>query len=187
MPSQKEREELLAEIAKRGRCKNAIPREEIARGAHLCWYNAVALLGDARLLAADGRAARVLSMTILALEELAKPALLWEMRPSDDLKTWSSFWKEKFSRHSPKQEAIGTYGQLLSSVGQGTHLFTLQQETVRALDAIKQWCFYVVDGAFQEPAHIHDKIGKVLDFLFAVADERADSFAQLHSSSEQSL
>jgi AbiV family abortive infection protein len=66
---------------------------------------------------AESRFARALSLTVLALEELAKPPLLWELDPSADAKEWRTFWREQFSRHSPKQQAIGQYG-FLTALGE---------------------------------------------------------------------
>jgi len=188
MASQSEREQLIATLAKRSRCKGSLEQEEIGRGAYLCWSNAVSLLADVRLLASDARLARALSLTVLALEELAKPPLLFGVDPSDEAKRWTAFWKDKFSRHSPKQQAIGKYGELLTSIGQGIYLFSMSPATVEALDALKQWGFYVdcVQGEFQSPAQFAESLSEVVDFIFAVGEERADSFAQFHASPEQS-
>jgi hypothetical protein len=62
---------LLTQIdasARNGKQTGPLPEPEIARGAHLCWQNAVSLLSDARLLAKNSRLARALSLTVLALE-----------------------------------------------------------------------------------------------------------------------
>lgn len=188
MATQIEREQQIAALANRSRCRQRLSQSEIGRGAYLCWSNAVSLLADVRLLISGARLARALSLTVLALEELAKPALLFGVDPSDDAKRWAKFWKEEFSRHSPKQKAIGNYGKFLSSIGQEIYGFRLSSPTVAALDALKQWSFYVdcVEGAFQSPEDLAEDSSEIVDLLFAVAEERADSFGLFHASPEQS-
>jgi AbiV family abortive infection protein len=192
MSDQSEREERLVKLASRVRCKTSVPADEIARGAHYCWSNAVSLLSDVRILVSQSRYARALSLTILALEELAKPALLWGIDPKDDPKKWKSFWAEQFSRHPTKQSTIAAYGSR-TGLGQDIYWLKMHPDIVKALDTLKQWGFYVdcVDSKFQSPDQSPDLFAseqrEVLDLLFAMAEERADSFAQFHSSPESSL
>lgn len=189
MSDQSDREQRIAALINRGRCNGALTETEIARGGHLCWSNAVSLLRDVRLLVANSRLARALSLTVLALEELAKPPLLWALTPSDDSKHWATFWKQQFSRHPSKQRVIGAYGNLLKAVGHDIYGFKMSPETVDALDTLKQWGFYVdcVDMSFQSPDQFASDLAEIVDFLFAVAEERADSFGRFHVSVEQSL
>jgi AbiV family abortive infection protein len=124
----------------------------------------------------------------LALEELAKPPLLWGLDPTDDAKKWKSFWAERFSRHLTKQNTIGAYGSL-TGIGQDIYWFKLHPDIVKTLDTWKQWGFYVdcVDNKFQSPDLFASEQREIVDLLFAIAEERADSFAQFHSSAESSL
>lgn len=188
MTGQNEREAMIASLAARARCRQPLGASEISLGCHLCWSNAVSLLADVRHLVAGGRPSRVLSLTVLALEELAKSPLLFELDSNDDAERWKMFWTKEFSRHSPKQEAIGKYGKFLTKIGYGVYGLTLGSDTIAALDALKQWGFYVdcVDDAFQSPEEFATRTVEVVDLLFAVAEERADSFAQFHSSPERS-
>jgi AbiV family abortive infection protein len=188
MSDQAEREKRLLKLVSRARCKTSLPADEIARGAHYCWSNAVSLLADVRALVSQSRYARALSLTILALEELAKPPLLWDLDPLDDAKKWKSFWAEQFSRHPTKQNAIGAYGSL-TGIGQDIYWFKMHPDIVKALDIWKQWGFYVdcVDNKFQSPDLFASEQREIIDLLFAMAEERADSFAQFHSSPEMSL
>jgi AbiV family abortive infection protein len=176
------------QLANRARCKTSVPADEIARGAHYCWSNAVSLLADVRILVSRSRYARALSLTILALEELAKPPLLWGLDPGDDPKKWKSFWTEQFSRHPTKQNAIAAYGSL-TGLGQDIYWLKMHPDIVKALDTWKQWGFYVdcVDNKFQSPDSFVSEQRDVVDLLFAMAEERADSFAQFHSSPDMSL
>jgi AbiV family abortive infection protein len=188
MSGQAEREKRLVKLASRARCKTSVPADEIARGAHYCWSNAVSLLADVRVLVSQSRYARALSLTILALEELAKPPLLWGLDPKDDPKKWKSFWAERFSRHPTKQNTIAAYGSL-TGLRQNIYWFTMHPDIVKALDTWKQWGFYVdcVDNKFQSPDLFASEQREIVDLLFAMAEERADSFAQFHSSPESSL
>jgi len=188
MASQIEREQLIAALANRGTCTQPLAQAEIGRGAHLCWSNAVSLLADVRLLVAGARPARSLSLTVLALEELAKPPMLFGVDPSDEAKRWAKFWKEEFSRHSLKQKVIGKYGDFLTSIGHEIYGFRLSAPTVAALEALKQWGFYVdcIEGAFQSPEDFAANLSEIVDLLFAVAEERPDRFGQFHASPEQS-
>jgi AbiV family abortive infection protein len=165
-------------------CPSPLTEAEVARGAHLCWKNAVALLADARVLATNGRHSRALSFTVLALEELAKPPLLWELDTAAPETVWRRFWKERFIRHSSKQESIGAYGELLKRIGVGIYDSFLPTSVVEALDRLKQWGFYVdcVNDRFQAPDDLELTILPILDAVFAFAEERADSFAKLHAS-----
>ena len=188
MTSVAEREERIAALAGRARCRGPLPAIDIARGGHMCWSNATSLLDDVRLLMSQSRMARALSLTVLALEELAKPPLLWSTTPGHDQKPWDRFWRQHFSRHSEKQEAIARYG-ILTGLTSEIYRFRMCPATVQALDTLKQWGFYVdcVDGSFQSPSEFAADLGDVIDLLFAVAEERADSFAGMHASPEQSL
>lgn len=179
---------VLKQLIDRRSWRKPLQADEIARGAHLCWSNAVSLLAEARLLATNSHSARALALTVLALEELAKPPLLWELTPDDGEDKWRDFWTEQFSRHSPKQQVIGQYGQFLETMGSSVFDLSLGSSTIQVLDRLKQWGFYVdcIDGAFQSPEELARQLPALLDSLFAAAEERADSFAQFHSTAGMS-
>jgi hypothetical protein len=83
---------------------------------------------------------------------------------------------------------IGRYGRWLKSNAVGLYDLELDDTAIKALDRLKQWCFYVdcVRGTFQAPDKFAGQSSQLLDFLFAMAEERADSFARFHLSAEQS-
>ena len=177
----------IVALSRKARFTGPLNADQITLGAHLSWSNAVSLLSEARLLAEQSRFARALSLTVIALEELAKPPLLWSLDPADDSAAWRAFWRA-FSSHSPKQRAIGGYGHLLEGIGHGPYDLFMTDAVVNALDRIKQWGLYAdcVDGSFQSPHSFSPEISAIVDFLFAIAEERADSFAQFHASVELS-
>lgn len=184
MDSDDELERRVRALVDRPACRSPLTAAEVARGAHLCWKNAVALLADARVLVTGGRHMRALSLTVLALEELAKPPLLWQLDTAASETDWRRFWKETFTRHSSKQQSIGTYGELLTQIDSGIYESFLPTSVVDALDRLKQWGFYVdcVNDRFQAPDELALTVLPILDTVFAFAEERADSFAKLHAS-----
>lgn len=180
-------EKWLAARGQRTRFSGTLSDEQIAFAAHQCYMNARRLLDDARLLA-GASPARSLSLTVLALEEFAKIPLLFQRRPDEPPERWAKFWKDEFSKHTIKQEESGVYGRLLGSLGKDTYAWQLSSDVVRTLDQLKQQGFYV--GMNGERAESPEEFGAeavdVVDFLFAVAEERVDSFAQFHHSPERS-
>jgi hypothetical protein len=98
------------------------------------------------------------------------------------------FWWAKETSILPKQNTIGAYGSL-TGVGQDIYWFKMHPDIVKTLDIWKQWGFYVdcVDNKFQSPDLFASEQREIVDLLFAMAEERADSFAQFHSSPEMSL
>lgn len=184
MDTDDELDRCVRALVDRPACRSPLTGAEVARGAHLSWKNAVALLADARVLVTNGRHSRAFSFTVLALEELAKPPLLWELDTAAPETEWRRFWKERFIRHSSKQESIGAYGELLKQIGAGIYDSFLPTSVVEALDRLKQWGFYVdcVNDRFQAPDDLKLTILPILDTVFAFAEERADSFAKLHAS-----
>ncbi len=177
-------EERVTALIARPACRGPVTAAEVARGTHLCWKNAVDLLADARVLVTAGRHARALSFTILALEELAKPPLLWQLDTSAATPEWRTFWRDSFVRHGPKQDSIGVYGELLRQIGAGIYGSFLPTSVLGALDRLKQWGLYVdcVNNRFQAPDDLDLTVVPILDPVFAFAEERADSFGKLHAS-----
>jgi AbiV family abortive infection protein len=183
----KEIEAVLASLASRPRFLDPLFDPQIAEGAHKCFRNADALLGDARTLASE-RPARALSLTILALEELGKIPVLFDLSTRDSVERWKNFWNKEFSRHSFKQAEIGGYGGWLAASGKGPYQLQITAPILGALDRLKQWGFYVDchEGRFQSPCEFGAEHRIVLDYLFSATEERADSFAQFHATREQS-
>jgi AbiV family abortive infection protein len=164
-----------------------ISPDQISLGMHLCYQNAVALLEDSRLLAINRRCARALSLTVIAIEELGKTIMLCDLldpsRTSDQLE----FWKD-FTKHHAKQRDMASYGRYLEDIATNPYRGSVSSSMLDAMDRVKQSGFYVdfCGTAFQSPQEFADQTRATLDYWFAVAEERADSFAQFHSTLEQS-
>ena len=109
-------ERVLARLASGGNPKRILQNYEVAEGLAACFANASSLLEDAFLLASHNRFPRALSLTILALEELAKiPDLdkqYLDPESRDNTTSWKEFWN-RFVRHKPKQKMISAYGNTL--------------------------------------------------------------------------
>lgn len=193
-------EKLLARLSGGQNPKRPLSIDETAEGLTSCYLNGLSLLEDARLLAANGRTPRALSLTILALEELAKIPDLDELYidPSsrNDGSAWLDFWK-RFSLHKPKQKRISAYGNILreSANLEETDLENptpygnyLSDNSYGHLDNVKQRNFYVdfIGNRFRCPEGNKD-ISTALDSLFAFAEERADSFGSWHISNQRSV
>lgn len=193
-------ESLLARLSSGQNLKRPLSIDETAEGLTACYRNGLALLEDARLLAANSREPRALSLTILALEELAKIPDLDEMyidpRSRDDGSAWTDFWK-RFNLHKPKQKRIAAYGNIMresanledTAVDNPTpYISYLSENAYGHLDNVKQRNFYVdfISGQFRCPEANKD-IATALDFLFSFAEERADSFGSWHISTQRSM
>ena len=89
-------EKLLARLSEGQNSKPILSLDETAEGLTACYLNGLSLLDDARLLATHGRIPRALSLTILALEELAKVPDMDEQYVNPETRTddesWSGFW-----------------------------------------------------------------------------------------------
>ena len=179
--------------------KNALTPKQAAQGAHLCFVNTNELLIDARILAKEGRLCRALSVTVLALEELAKISELYrvaiESQLSSDAVDWKAFWKE-FNYHKPKQKRATAYGNVIRGIaGEGNGLSNplpyksyFSDDTFGHLDKAKQKNFYVdfVDGKFVAPKN-DDKTKKILAELYGFVSERIDTFGSWHSSVDRNV
>lgn len=174
--------------------KGPLTPEQAAEGAYLCFVNTNELLIDARLLAKEGRLCRALSITILALEELAKISELHRVAVESQLGSngvdWNGFWKE-FNYHKPKQKRATAYGNVIKgAVGETDGLENplpyrsyFSEKTFGHLDKAKQKNFYVdfADGKFVAPKN--DKQTKtILAELYGFVSERIDTFGSWHSS-----
>jgi AbiV family abortive infection protein len=194
----KELEKILAYLASGQNSKKALTLGEASEGASACYKNARGLLFDARLLAQNGRTPRALSLTILALEELAKipdmDHVFLMSSTGEDKERWAQFWK-RFCQHKPKQERIAAYGNVIKERGfkgigleNGSPFMNyLNQGAHVHFDTIKQRNFYVdfVDGRFPGPVETPESV-RALDTLFAFAEERADSFGSWHVTPKRS-
>ena len=160
--------------------RGPIGTESAVDGMHKCYTNAVDLIEDARLLAAAIRLPRACSLAILAIEELAKVVLIYSPQPRDDeAKHWRTVWRY-FRSHPLKHQTMAFYG-----TGFPKEWLPFPPGFAQQIDRLKQWGFYVdcLDGRFQRPRDFW--IGLIalldLDYLFAIAEQRADSFAGLHA------
>jgi AbiV family abortive infection protein len=177
----------IAQVPHRQRGPEHLSPNQIALGMHLCYRNAVALLEDARILAVNRRCARALSLTVIAIEELGKILMLCDLLRPSPPSNLREFWKD-FTTHHHKQRELASYGQYLESIEASPYRESVSKAMLDAMDRIKQWGFYVDyrATAFQSPQEFEDQTRATLDCWFAVAEERADSFAQFHSTLEQS-
>lgn len=179
--------------------KSALTPEQAAQGSHLCFVNTNELLIDARLLAKEGRLCRALSVTVLALEELAKISELYrvaiESQLASDAVDWKAFWKE-FIYHKPKQKRATAYGNVIKGVSGESDGLTnplpyksyFSDETFGHLDKAKQKNFYVdfADGRFVAPRN-DDQTKKILSELYGFVSERIDTFGSWHSSIDRNV
>jgi AbiV family abortive infection protein len=193
-------EKLLFRLSSGQNPKRPLSIDETAEGLSACYLNGLSLLEDARLLAANDRIPRALSLTILSMEELAKIPDLAEqyMYPTYryDGNAWADFWR-RFSLHKPKQKRICAYGNILRNSADLEETFFenptpyinfLSENSYGHLDNVKQRNFYVnfIGDRFRLPDANKD-ISKALDSLFAFAEERADSFGSWHISAQRSI
>ena len=109
-------ENLLTRLSSGQNPKRILCIRETAQGLTACYLNALALLEDARLLAANRHEPRALSLTILALEELAKVPDLFDhyVNPTtrNDSNAWVDFWK-RWGRHKPPSTSASVMMMIL--------------------------------------------------------------------------
>lgn len=166
-----------------------LDKKQIATAMHLCYVNARALLDEAKLLKENGRNARAISLTILALEEFGKIPLIYDMivYEARDTNAWREFWRA-FRSHRTKQIVFSTYGNRLVRVFGNEYEIEFPLGIEPLIDKYKQIGFYVsfFEDQFILPEHFAKDNSEWLDWLLAVADERISSFEPLHSSLEGS-
>jgi AbiV family abortive infection protein len=177
--------------------KGALSIDEAAAGMNGAYQNAVALLNEAALLARADAWARAGALVVLGLEELAKipdihdTVLQMSVTPTET--GWKSFWT-RFFDHGAKQRAIAAYGRPFAPGSPTERLFGnpgpyaafLPEDLGKLLDLYKQRSLYldrwgkrfVVPGSLETAA--------IVDHVFALGQERADSFAWLHGTPERS-
>jgi AbiV family abortive infection protein len=168
-----------------------LPIDQVAEGLTACYRNASSLLEDARLLYFVPRPHRALSLTILALEELAKIPELHDQFANPETRSNPESWKEFWSRfvtHKPKQRRITAYGEKIAASGWTPFSATIGPEIAAVLDSVKQRGFYVdyVAPHFLVPAANSD-VALAFEQLFLFAAERLGAFASWHVSPQRSL
>ena len=166
-----------------------LDKKQIAMGMHLCYKNAEALAGEARLLKENDHRARALSLIILALEELGEIPLIYDMILCrvDDAEAWNKAWR-KFQLHKIKLGVLAIYGRrLLRVLGKGYEA-ELPLGVEPLADKFKQLGFYVsfFKDQFVFPEDFAKDNPEWLDWFQAILDERVASFEPLHGSLENS-
>lgn len=166
-----------------------LDKKQIAVGMHLCYMNARALADEARLLRENGRHARALSLTVLALEELGKIPLICNMilYSADHAEAWRKFWKA-FQSHQIKLGVWTTYGKrILHALGR-SYEAELPSGIEPLADKFKQLGFYVsfFKDQFLSPEEFTKDNYEWLDYFLAILEERVISFHPLHGSLENS-
>jgi len=194
--------ESLAKLALGTNSKPELDVNQVGRGTHACYRNAVSLSRDARALARSGSVSRAVSMVILSMEELSKVANLHD-RYADTLfggEVWDDFWNDYFYYHTDKlrsgveyakrlhQRRVRDGGWSLDRHPSGFRVF-FPDESVRHLNIVKQRGFYTdfVNGEFVAPSDRQEDFAVVLDPLLAFAEERCDAFARRHITVKRSL
>ncbi len=164
-------------------------KEQIAKGMHLCYMNAMSLVDESRLLKENGYYARALSLAILALEELGKIPLIFNMIlcPADDAEAWRKSWEE-FQSHKSKLGIMTIYGkQVLRALGESFKT-ELPSGIEPLANKLKQLGFYVsfFKDRFVLPEDFAKENYEWLDWFLVALDERLASFERLHGSLENS-
>ncbi len=163
-----------------------------------CLRNAQDLLTDAAVLAKNQRIARSASLVVLALEELGKiPDINDSFLKNEVVATvdWKDFWK-RYRTHGPKQKRIFAYGDKLKELNPERdflfrnpvpYMHFMSDRAFVYLDTFKQRNFYVdfVNNCFQVPSESKE-VKETVDFLYAFALERADSFRAWHCTERRS-
>lgn len=173
----------------------------VADGITTTYRNARHLLDDARLLAEHERVARATALTVLALEELSKIPDFHDsarkaaiVSASGDAE-WKQFWGS-YTRHGAKLKRILSYGELIREGYKSGDYFNptpykhqLPDSIAASLNLLKQRCLYVdhfdgqfvsLDEADEHNATFFSGLAGIVDLLFAVAEERADSYRAWH-------
>ena len=173
----------------------------VAAGITTTYRNARHLLDDARLLAENDRTARATALTILALEELSKipdfhdGARKAAAGSASAEQEWKEFWGS-YTRHGAKLKRILSYGELIREGYKSGDYFNptpykhqLPESMGACLNLLKQRCLYVdhfggdfisLDEADERNAAFFPGLAAIVDLLFAVAEERADSYRAWH-------
>lgn len=124
--------------------------------AKACLENSEQLVLDAKLLLKHKRYARAYSISILALEELAKFSLIFNIRFSKkwDDKKWKEFWKN-IHDHKIKQRKWHRVGFLKAN---SVNPIRLSKTDIYSMDGLKQFGLYV--GYFDDQLLLPEKVFK---------------------------
>lgn len=161
--------------------------DEFADGMHFAYRNAKQLVEDARTLRSQSPA-RAMALAILAMEEIGKIFLLYEIVISNAGRPVAGTEVARSVRtHSKKQLAFAMYGSHIdpSQFGYETDV---PQEFLNLLDRLKQLGFYVdlTRGGFAAPSHFGEANEHLADWAIDAAKERLESLEGLHSSPDSS-
>jgi len=171
--------------------------DEIGRGMHKSFINANELIEDADILL-EHRPERAISLTVLALEEIAKIILLANAaaRASKSIVSWKEIDDDLNLRsHKHKQDIFAAYGSaLLNKLSLAEENKYYYEQKVPGgigplLDYMKQLGFYVdvANGQFISPKEFGADNREWANWLISVAKERLKKFEVLHGTEDKSL
>jgi AbiV family abortive infection protein len=161
--------------------------DEFADGMHFSYRNAKQLVEDARTLRSQSPA-RAMALAILAMEEIGKIFLLYEIVISNAGQPVAGTEVARRVRtHSKKQMAFAMYGSHIDPSHFGYEI-GVPSRFLNLLDQVKQLGFYVdlTKGGFAAPSHFGEANEHLADWAIDAAYERLDSVEGLHSSPESS-
>ena len=130
--------------------------------------------------------ARAFALLVLSLEELGKIPLLFDglrLRRTAGADP-KAFWRS-LRNHRSKQAVWVVYGSRLTAAKAPDAAYfqeKLPEGVGKALDAIKQRCFYTdfANGQFEDPAAFGDANPDLWTWLVDLLDARLTSFRSLH-------
>jgi AbiV family abortive infection protein len=118
-----------------------IPAEQIVRGMEVIDGNSRELLDDAKLLLENGRYARALSLSVIALEESAKKSLLYALYAvQDDKELRKEFWRE-YRSHTLKSGYL-VRREAVRGAFEGQNIEEKAQRIGKIMDLFKQLGLY---------------------------------------------
>lgn len=170
----------------------AILPDEVARGMHLSYKNAVRLRREAKVLSLFGASDRAMALAVLALEELGRIPLLLNavFLEQNDTEGWKLFWR-KLRSHGHKQSVWSHYGKILQREGipdAENYRDRYPPGTEPLLDRFKQCGFYVsfFEGKFLDPRQFSSDNRKWFWYLLAAVKKRLKSLEKMHGKLEYS-
>ena len=170
----------------------AVSPDEVARGMHLSYRNALRLKREAQLLSVLGAPDRAMALAVLGLEELGRIPLLLNavFLDEDDADGWRVFWR-KLRSHSSKQAVWSHYGRILERSGIAeaeNYRDRYPHGTEPLLDRFKQSGFYVsfFNGEFIDPRRFASDNRKWLRYLLSALKKRLTSLKAMHGKLESS-
>lgn len=156
---------------------------------NLFFQNASELVEEAKILFAAKRYARAFSLTVLSLEELAKPVLLLNaiFFEKNDKEAWSALWNALRS-HESKQRVWSSYGELSKKWKipvSRSYADRFPAGVTVLLERFKQAGFYVTyfsQSGFILPNELAADNQNWIKRLIRFADRRIQAFSDLHGS-----